>query len=189
MFKFGETKRITETLYAQNLELAVKNKTLSLLEKLYQTSTRALMPEEMAKAITDIICKDLNLEFAGVLVFKKESDSLDPLAFSKSERLLKILSSLGLLFEDTPIKNVSGRDFFVKVIHNQAFNIANDLQEVYGDLIKPEHLKEITTHSHIKTALIFPLATENQAFGALLLGFNRDYETLNTFEKASIQSF
>ena len=33
-----EAKKITETLYQHNLEITAKNKTLSLLEKLYQTS-------------------------------------------------------------------------------------------------------------------------------------------------------
>ena len=35
---FNGSKKITEKLYEQNLELAVKNKTLSLLEKLYKKS-------------------------------------------------------------------------------------------------------------------------------------------------------
>lgn len=62
---FGAGKKTTEKLYEQNLELAVKNKTLSLLEKLYQSSVLKLTPEEMAREITGIIRKDLNLEIAG----------------------------------------------------------------------------------------------------------------------------
>src|SRR3989344_390213 len=98
MFGFGQNKKITEKLYEQNLELAVKNKTLSLLEKLYQTSVLTLMPQEMAEKITGIIRQDLNLELAGVLTFEKATDTLAPLAFSKSERLAKTLDTLGFLF-------------------------------------------------------------------------------------------
>ena len=85
---FGKTKKIAEELFNKNRELAATNKTLSLLEELYQTSVLSLMPSEMAGKITDIICKDLHFEFAEVFIFNKEADILTPLAFSKSERLI-----------------------------------------------------------------------------------------------------
>ena len=190
MFKFfGETKKITEKLYEQNLDLAVKNKTLSLLEKLYQTSVLTLTPEEMAKKITNDICKDLNLEFAGVLTFDKEADSLLPLAFSKSERLMKTLYRLSFLFSNIKITDVSKREFFKKTINNQTYNTTNNLEEVWKDIIKSDNLNEIKKESHVKTVLVNPLIISGEVFGVLLLGFNRDYETLNSFEKASIRSF
>ncbi len=190
MFKFfGETKKITEKLYEQNLELAVKNKTLSLLEELYQTSILTLMPVQMAEKITEIIRKDLNLEFVGVLIFQKEADSLTPLAFSLSERLLKTLNKLGLVFQNITITDISNRDFFKKVIYSKANNITDDVQEIFKDFIKEEHLEEIKKESHVKTVLLCPLIKGDEVLGGLLLGFNRDYNTLNTFEKASIRSF
>ncbi|OGZ63887.1 MAG: hypothetical protein A3A98_01205 [Candidatus Staskawiczbacteria bacterium RIFCSPLOWO2_01_FULL_40_39] len=189
MFGFGQRKKITEKLYEQNLELAVKNKTLSLLEKLYQTSVLTLMPEEMAREITDTIRKDLNLEFAGVLIFNKESDALIPLVFSKSERLVNTLQKLGFLLRDVTITNISKRDFFKQVVYAQKENITDNIEEVWEELVKQEHLQEIKKASHIKTVLLYPLIKGKEALGVLILGLNRDYQTLNTFEKASIKSF
>jgi len=189
MFGFGQTKKITEKLYEQNLELAVKNKTLSLLEKLYQTSVLSLTPEEMAKEITDNILIRLNLEFAGVLKFEKDSDSLISLSFSKSERLTKTLNKLGVLFSEITITNVSKSNFLKKAAYDRKDGITNNLQEVWDGLIKPEHLHQIKKESHIKTILIDPLIIDKEVFGVLLLGLNRDYNTLNTFEKASVRSF
>lgn len=185
---FGETKKITEKLYEQNLELAVKNKTLSLLENLYQTSVLTLMPEDMAAKIADIIRKDLNLEFAGVFVFEKEQDCLSPLAFSKSERLAEVVKKLGFFFKDTKIPHVSRNDFFKKAIYEKAENSTNDLSEIWKEPVPKEYLDQIKKESHIKTALVYPLVKGGGVEGALLLGLNRDYGTLNTFEKASIKS-
>ena len=185
---FGESKKITEKLYEQNLELAVKNKTLSLLESLYQASVLTLMPEDMASKIADIIRKDLNLEFAGVFAFEKESDSLLPLAFSKSERLIKTLNTLGFLFKDIKITNASKHGFFKKAIYDKKENSTDNLQEVWGKLIPRGHLAEVTTESNIKTILLYPLIKGEEVGGVLLLGLNRDYATLNTFEKGSIKS-
>ncbi len=186
---FNGNKKITEKLYEQNLELAVKNKTLSLLEELYQKSVLNLTPEEVAKEITSIIRKDLNLDLPGALIFTMEGDSLVPLAFSKSERLSKTLNKLGFLFSDTKITDVSKREFFKKVVYNQQDNITNNLQEVWQELINQEHIEEIKRQSHIKTILLYPLIKGSEVLGVLMLGFNRDYNTLNTFEKASIKSF
>ncbi|OGZ72788.1 MAG: hypothetical protein A2908_00190 [Candidatus Staskawiczbacteria bacterium RIFCSPLOWO2_01_FULL_38_12b] len=186
---FNRNKKITEELYEHNLELAVKNKTLSLLEKLYQTSILTLTPKEEAKEIADAIRKDLSLELVGLFVFEKETDSLNPLVFSKSERLVRILYKLGFLFHDIAIKDISKREFFKKVVHGREYAITNDLEEVWKELITSEHLRQIKKESHIKTILLYPLIMGNEVFGVLLLGFNRDYETLNAFEKASIKSF
>src|SRR3989344_5838615 len=189
MFGFGQRKKITEKLYQQNLELAVTNKTLSLLEELYQKSTLTLTPEEMAQEIANVICKDLNLELAGILIFKKESDSLVPLAFSKSERLVKTLQKLGFFFRDITIPNISKSNFLKKVVYEKTENITDDLYEVFGDLILKDHLKEVKLQSHIKTILMYPLIKSGEVLGVLILAFNRDYNNLNSFEKASIRSF
>jgi len=188
VFNFFGNKKVAEKLYEQNLELAVKNKTLSLLEKLYQTSILTSSPEEEGKEITDIIRTSLNLELVGVFIFEKKTDSLEPLIFSKSERLVKTLHKLGFLFHDIVIKDVLRHPLFKKVVYAKEEVAIGDLEEIWQELITFERLQEIKKQSNIKTALLYPLITGNHAFGVLLLGFNRDYQTLSTFEKESIKS-
>ena len=184
-----ENQKITETLYQHNLELAVTNKTLSLWEKLYQKSVSVLMPEKMAEEIVKTIREDLNLEFAGIFNFKKDIDMLSPIAFSKSDRLLETLHQLGFLFMDIKIDNISKNTFLKNIVYEKNSNRTNNLQEIWGKLIKPEHLKKIKEVSNIKTILLYPLLTGSDVFQVLIMGLNRDYETLNTFEKSSITSF
>lgn len=184
-----ETKKITEALYEQNLELAVKNKTLSLLEKLYQKSILTLSPEDMARAITDTIREDLNLEFAGILLYKKETDSLVPLHFSKSARLLQTLTKFGFLLRNIKITKVKNRKFFKQAVYEYKNNTTNNLKEVWEELISRTQLEEIKKESHIKTILLYPLMTGSEILGVLLFALNRDYNTLSAFEKESIKSF
>ena len=185
---FGETKKITEKLYEQNLELAVKNKTLSLLENLYQASTLSLMPEDMADKITGIIRKDLNLELAGVLIFNKETDSIAALSFAKSDRCSAILEKLGFKLETVAVKNVSQHPFFKQVLYGQQENATNNIEEAWSGLLSSESLRLLKKDSHVKTMLIYPLVKEGGVLGVLLLGLNRDYNNLNAFEKASVKS-
>jgi signal transduction histidine kinase len=171
------------------LELAVTNKTLALLEKLYQESISTLAPEVMAQEIIDTIRKDLNLEFTGILNFKKDTDTLVPLAFSKSDRLLETLKKLGFLFMDFKIADISHNFLLEKVVYNQNSDMTDNLEEIWGDFIKAEDIQKIKEESHIKTMLLYPLFSGNDVVGVLILGMNREYKTLNTFEKYSIASF
>ena len=185
----NEIQKITETLYQHNLELAVKNKTLLLLEKLYQTSILTLAPEVMAEDITNTIRDDLNLEFAGIFLFDKEADSLKVLSFSKTERLKAIVNKLGFLFKDIVITDVSKNAFFKQAVYDHVNNMTNSLEEVWGGFISKENLEKIRKDSHIKTMVLCSLMTGKEVLGVLLFALNRDYESLNTFEKESIKSF
>jgi signal transduction histidine kinase len=184
-----ENKKITETLYEHNVELAVKNKTLALLENLYQKSISILTPEAMAREICDTVRQDINLEFSGILIFRKKADTLAPLAFSKSDRLTKTLGDLGFLFSDIKITDVSKKDFLKKVAYDKQNGMTNNLEEIWGELIKKEDLVKIKEESNIKTVLLYPLLAGEDVKEVLILGLNREYETLNTFEKSSITSF
>lgn len=185
----NETKKINALLYEHNLEIALKNKTLLLLEKLYQKSVLTLSPEDMAQAITGTIREDLNLEFAGIFLFKKKTDSLIPLNFSASERFLKILTKLNFLSKNIKITNIKKRNFFKQAVYEKKNNITNDLKEVWGELINEAQLEEIKKESHIKAILLYPLMAGSEVLGVLLFFLNRGYETLNAFEKESIKSF
>lgn len=183
-----ETKQLAEKIYQQNIELAAKNETLSLFKKLYQISTLTLTPEEMASQIADIIRKELTTELVGIFVFEKETDALSPLAFSKSDALIKNLNKLESIFENTKIIDISKREFFKKIVYEKEDVILNDIQELYIGLTKIEDLKEIKTKSGIKAVLVYPLIKGNDVTGILLMGLSVDYSTLSNFEKESIKN-
>jgi signal transduction histidine kinase len=181
-----EIKKITETLYQHNLELAVKNKTLALLKKLYQKSISVLAPKIMAEEIVKNVREDLNFEFAGVLTFEKDKDSLEPLAFSRSDRLSETLNNLGFLFCNIVIPDISKNSFMQKVVYEHLSEKTDNLAKIWWNLIKPADLNTVKEEAHIKTILLYPLLNGGDLLGVLMLGLNRDYNDLNAFEKSSI---
>src|SRR3989344_843966 len=184
---FNGTKKITEKLYEQNLELAIKNKTLLLLGKLYETSTLTLTPEEMAKAIVGIIQKDLNLESTGILRFEKKNDTLTPLAFAYSNKYAQTLHTICLSLNDRAIANVSQNKFLFTALNNKTESITQDLSNVF--ITTKENLETIKNTTHLRTTLVYPITIGKEVLGILVLGFNRDYEKFSTFEKESIKAF
>jgi len=179
---------ITEELYKRNLELAVVNKTLFLLRKLYQISLLTLEPLALSEKISNTVRLELNLEVAGVFIFDIKSDSLSPLAFSMSDRLSDLLKKLGTVLKDNKILNVSSRDSFQKLVYEKTPVVSDGLLEIWDGLIAEKNLEKLTKESHTKTTLMFPLVNEKGVMGVLLLGLNREYETLSDHEKDSITS-
>jgi signal transduction histidine kinase len=181
-------RQINEEVYKHNLELAIVNKTLSLLRKLYQISLLELDPVTLANNISDTIRKDLNLELAGIFVYEKTADKLEPLHFSKTDRLASAVEKQGFHFKDTPITKVSKNPFFQKIIEYKNAAITQNMSDVWSGNISPEQLEIVKQESNIKTVLIFPLVTRNNFIGVLLFGFNREYNSLSDSEKEAIKS-
>ena len=185
----GGPEGLAENLYKKNVELLTKNKTLSLLSKLYEISILALEPKDLALRLCQTVQVDLSFEHVGILIYENKSDSLLPLAFSNSERVKKSLDKIGESFEDMKIQSVSSQNFYKQVILSKVSNRTDDLSEVWGKLIDPTKLQIMVSESHIKTVILYPLKVENKILGAIMLSLNRSYEVLSAFEKESITSF
>ncbi len=71
-------EELNQEIYRHSLELAVVNKTLSLLKKLYQISLLSLDPASISEKITETVRVDLNMEVVGVLMYSEVEDALQP---------------------------------------------------------------------------------------------------------------
>lgn len=184
-----DVKKINTEVYKQNFELAIVNKTLSLLRKLYQISLLEIDPSSLSEKISDIIRNDLNMEMVGILSFDAKDDSLLPFSFSKSKRLADILKIGNLLFKNIKITNISQRKILKDLIDSKNFAITNNLRDVWDGLISADFLKKIEIESHLKTIVLYPLITPKGVIGILIIGLNREYKLLNDHEKDSMKSF
>ena len=136
-------KKITQEVYKHNLELSTVNKTLSLLRKLYQISLLQLEPATLANKVSEAIQQDLNLEIAGILVMNKETDTLQPLHFSKSDRLVKALDDADLHFKDLPILQASKKPFFQNILTYHTSAMTQLFADIWGGLANGEKLTAI----------------------------------------------
>ncbi len=184
----AELQELNQEIYKHSLELAVVNKTLSLLRKLYQVSLLTLDPAAISEQISETVRVDLNLETVGIFLIDEEKDTLQPFKFSQSERFSLVLKKQKVDLEKLPILDFSKQKTTKKVVVDKEPVVTNALEDVWGKLIDSKALTIISTDSHIKTILLYPLETQDQVIGMLLLGLNRVYETLSDFEKDAIKS-
>jgi signal transduction histidine kinase len=181
-------QELNQEIYKHSLELAVVNKTLSLLRKLYQISLLSLDPASLSEKVSDTIRVDLNMETVGIYLFEEETNLLTPFKFSKSERFEKAVKAQKLNLDELKIKDLSADSKVGKVITAKTSEVTDNLKDVWGSLADAKQLAAIKDGSHIKTTLLYPLVMQDKVIGMLLLSLNREYEILSDFEKDAIAS-
>lgn len=175
-------------LYEKIAELDEVNELLSFTRELYEISILSLDPAALAERIVTNMKDKLHLEMAGIFLFNREKDTLDPLAFAKSERLLATLRQFGFLLRDIPITEATKRIAFKNLFSGKPF-ITSNVSDVWGGLIKDEDIKTLSASANIKTIIIYPLLTEERVIGAILLGYTSSYDQFSLTEKESLKSF
>jgi len=180
-----ELKTVTENLYKKNVELAIKNKTLSLLSDLYDISILNIPPKELSEKFTDIIQKTLDFEIVEIFLFKNQTE-LVPLSTDLSERADKAQAKYGL--DKIRLSYHSEQNILEPVIKQKKHAYTEKISDIWGSYISSKTLDSIQEQAHIKSALLYPLISEDDVVGVLLLALNRPYNVLAKYEKESINS-
>lgn len=184
-----DLQALNEQIYKHSLELAVVNKTLSLLRKLYQISLLSLDPATLSEKISETIRVDLNMETVGIYLFDEEKDALTPFKFAKSDRFAEALKAQKLNADKLNIADVKNKPALTKVISEKVSGEIVKLTDLWAGQGTIKQLTTITTDAHLKTILLYPLVMQDKVIGILLFALNREYKILSDYEKDSINSF
>ncbi len=179
---------LEQKLYKKNVELDGINELLSLMRELYKISLLSLEPEILAEKITTTMRDSLHLEMSGIFLFDHNKDSLEPLAFSKSNRLVSVLRKSNFVLRDISIPKITKNKLFKNLFEGQ-FVVTENLSDIWGGLIRDDILKEIAVSANLKTVLVYPLLTEERVIGTMLLGYTLKYTEFSNAEKESMKSF
>ncbi|HVW66635.1 MAG TPA: HAMP domain-containing sensor histidine kinase [Candidatus Peribacteraceae bacterium] len=179
---------IMANLYKKNIDLSDRNKTLSLLSKIYEIGILAIKPEELASRISREVQLNLNFEIVSIYKFEEASDSLIPLSFSISNRVSQSLKNHELLIAKTIISTISKEPALNEVVHLKKQNISIGVKNIWGVLLDSKKIEKFSKDSNIKNTFLYPLVVENRTLGMILISLNRNYKSLSSFEKESIKN-
>ncbi len=185
----SEVASITESLYKQNLELAVKNKTLSLLRKLYQISILVLDPPSLAKQLTSALVSDLELEYAVVFDVDEKNNELDPLAFTGSGSFTQKAGAHMSSFLSASIDIDDNRMLSSLLGLKQPTVLDGGMYTLWGTVIDEAVIGTIITTGGIKDSIIVPLMIDGVLFGVLVFGMNRQYADMIEYEREAIGNY
>ena len=185
----SDEQEITQSLYKQNLELAVKNKTLSILGKLYEISIQTLSPKELSEKITSVIQSDFDFERVGILSYDSAADKVKVLSFSESERFHLARSIANTFFDQMEAEAITKNKFLGPVLVEKKMAYTESLEQVWGHALDQADIEKIQSEGHVKSILAYPLVIQDSIIGFFVLTLNRIYADLGEYEKESIQNF
>jgi signal transduction histidine kinase len=181
-------KEINQELYKRGFELAIRNKTLSLLRELYQTSILILPPPILAERLARTVRAALDFELVGVLSWDENNDILLPLGFAESGRMEKIISLKRFSPKTLTITNVSQRPFLSDVIRRKEIGKSGIMHDVWAGLIPSSVLEEVEATANARSTIVYPLTIGQRPIGVFVIVFNRTYDQLGQFEREAIES-
>lgn len=177
-----ELARINKLMYERNVELAVRNRTLSVLRKMYEIINTSLGMEETAQKLVDAIVGELKFQVGFIALLDKKRQNLVTVATStttSSEEQSFINSFHVSLREDD--------NFCIKSILYKKWRMTNTLHDVLTPSVAEKDSENIQKSLIIKTSLIYPIVFGEQILGTLMLGMDKHVGDLSQAEKETLR--
>ena len=181
-----ELARVNEAIYRQNVELAVRNKTLNVLRTLYAVATSALHVREACQQIADTIVKELGFTIVLIHLVDKKERVLNNAAITKSESIRKALEMIGKPIEETGVPLTDRNNLMARAIRDHERKITGNFFDILTPLVTQEVADEMKRITTIKTAIIYPLFFGEKALGALTIGLSKNVDDLSRAEKETL---
>lgn len=178
--------KVNKQIYSRSIELAQRNKTLSLLGKLYEITLSDVHMGTLGVKLTHAIRAGLNLELVGLLLYVEKEKKLIPVANALSEKTATLIGKSKLLSTDIEVSTTIGLcSVAVKTGKRQA---DKGIKALCGLKEYKKEAEKLEKKSHIRYTLAYPLVVSNTMLGVLAVGLNRVYSELTDFEKESLQN-
>lgn len=181
-----ELARANEAMYKQNLELTIRNKTLSALRKLSTIGTTALGVSEVTQRIVDTIVTEL--KFTTVLISLVDTKN-NMLRFAAVNQTESVKQAFELLRKDSNSAVVSldnTGNLLVDAILDRERKITGNLLDIITPLATQDVADRMENIIRIKTIVIYPLFLGAKAIGTLSLGLSKRVDDLSRGERNTI---
>mgnify|MGYP001610883820 CR=1 FL=1 len=173
-------ENINFDLYARNAELAVRNKTLSLLHKLDEVTLSTLSTREMTERIATTLAKEFDYPFVALGMCDAAQKYFQWLAAScpRDESKLCAQASSWPKLSLTKVRNAA-----TKSIRTHRRLELRTLSELLTPAAPDDLIQLLSADEQLKSILVFPLVAKSECLGLLAIGLNRGVESLTKYEQ------
>lgn len=176
---------VTRQLYIRNAELATRNKTLSLLRRLDTVAIESLEPDVLSEKICRILIREFHFRLAGVLLRTDGHLYWSSLLCEGRRGLECPLDIIGL--EPISVRSAShpGALALQKSRKQTSHKVSDLFPGVSLDVM--ERVQEYTDTHNMRTIFAYPLSTDTEQVGSLVIGVNDGQANLSHYERETIR--
>ena len=183
-----ELTKVNREIYERNVELAVRNRTLSILSKIYVIINTSLGLEETAYKMIEAIVTELKFQKGFIALIDKKGKVLNTIAATPltPEQQTK-MTAYKHPFQHFRVPLANQDNFCVaSVLHNQR-RMANILYDIVVPLVTEKQAEEIAQFLNIKTSILYPIIFGGRPLGIMFLGMDKHVGDLSSVERETLK--
>lgn len=183
-----ELARVNREMYERNVELAIRNKTLSLLRKMYEIINTTIGVEETAKKLVAAIVNELKFLGGAIALIDHQENLLNSVVvfrreFDHGDRNIvtahKYLESLSLSLKNS-------ENFAVECVLERKTRLTNSLYDLLIPMVDEKKAAEIQKTLGVATLVLYPLVFGDETFGVLIVALDKHVGDLSRAEREAL---
>lgn len=182
-----EAVDVAKQLYEQNFQLAIHNKTLGVISKLYEITMSTLNVHDVCQRIVDTLVTELNFQAVILNVLQEEKRQLCPFAITQTGEVLESLKLLGKTLEEICLSLDEPGNLVSKAMRDNERQITGNMLDILTPLCAQATADEIENKTGVKTIIIYPVALGQKMIGSLVVGLGKKADDLSKAEKQTLE--
>lgn len=179
----SELQHVTEEMYKRNSELALTNKTLSILQKIDTIILSSVTDlQQVSQQIVDIILEEVEFRCVSIYIIKKD-EGLNRLASSEGEAIKRAEYLVKRQFPSPKIAFENKNNIFVKAIKTPGLQITNNYLDLLTPAFNLEEAALIQRTLNVKSVFVYPLIVRSEIIGTISISTLSDAAELLEYEQ------
>lgn len=181
-------QKINEQMYERNVELTVKNRTLSVLQELYEIINTSLGEHETAKRMIYVVTRQMKYRGGAILTFENGGKTLKTLATASARKTAK-KRNVPILrkFNNLSFSSKQKDNIAVSVARSGKKQMTRSLHDILAPHITVEEAKKMQTQLQVQTFVLYPLTFAGKTRGVFVVGMDKLVKDLSTGEKDTLK--
>lgn len=183
----GELAHVTQEMYKKNLELAGKNKTLSLLRKIDEIVLSSVTDAQVvAQQVVDTIVAEASVKAVSIFLLNKKEGVLHRLALSQTEEILRAELEYHKKYLADTIPLSQTENFIAKAASEKAIQNTTTLYHVLLPTFTQAEAQQIQNILGVTNTAIYPLIVRNDLIGVMSVDMGEKDAILSDYQKELI---
>lgn len=183
-----ELVHVNRQIYERNVELAIRNQTLSLLRKIYEIINTSIGVKETAQKLISAIGTELKFQAGVIALIDKQENLLKSTAFFRRDfdEIDKNIATAHQYLANLSLSLQNRENFAVDCVMKRRTRLTNSLYDVIAPLVDEKKAEELQKTLGIATLVLYPIVFGNATFGVLIISLDKHVGDLSRAEREAL---
>ncbi len=172
-----EMEHVTQEMYKKNLELAERNKTLSLLRQIEEIALSSVVDiQELMQSVANTVVSDAEFKAVFIHQVNHNKSALHPLAIAISNSDEKQLKNIFKSISTETISLLKGESILAAAVHSKKFQKTKQLYFLPCPSLTLLQAREVQKKLGIGSFFVYPLIVRDIVIGTFVAGIETENE-------------